>query len=80
MAGGRIHATLNVGLLNAFFDAFLDLLINFQPFHFSAQGGASVGIGFTLDLWIVTIHVSAEIGAMLYVEGLSLSGRAHVNF
>ena len=80
MAGGRIYATLNVRLLNAFFDAFLGLLINFQPFHFSAQGGVSVGTGFTLDLWIVNIHISVEISAMLYVEGLSLGGRAHVDF
>ncbi|KAF8457871.1 hypothetical protein BDZ91DRAFT_629347, partial [Kalaharituber pfeilii] len=50
MAGGLLHASLSVGVLKAFFDAFADFLINYHPFAFYAQGGVSVGVRFTLDL------------------------------
>jgi hypothetical protein len=37
-------------------------------------------VQFTLDLWIVTIHISVEIGATLYLEGPPMGGRVHVDF
>jgi len=80
MAGGALHASLSVGVLEAFFDAFADFLINYHPFSFVAQGGDSVGVRFTLDLWFVTIHISVEIGATLTLQGPPISGLVHVNF
>ncbi|KAK5988133.1 hypothetical protein PT974_12273 [Cladobotryum mycophilum] len=80
MAGGRLHATLNLGALSAWFDAFLDLLLNFEPFYFRAVGGVSVGIKFSMDLWLVTVHISAEIGATLTVAGPPMAGMVHVDF
>lgn len=80
MGGGKLNATLNLGPLNAWFDAFLDFLINFRPFKFAADGGISVGVRFTLDLWLVTIRINAEIGARLSVLGPPMAGRVHVDF
>ncbi|KAI9935076.1 hypothetical protein MW887_000697 [Aspergillus wentii] len=80
MGGGRLDASLTLGALYAFFDAYADFLINYKPFHFSADGGLSVGVRFTLDLWICTVHINIEISATLYIEGPPIAGRVHVNF
>ncbi|KAF8469770.1 hypothetical protein BDZ91DRAFT_631807, partial [Kalaharituber pfeilii] len=80
MAGGLLHATLTIGVLSAFLDAYADFLINYHPFTFYAEGGVSVGVRYTLDLWFVTIHISVEIGAMLVLQGPPVSGYVHVNF
>jgi hypothetical protein len=80
MGGGKLHAALNLGPLSAWFDASLDFLINYQPFHFSAVGKISVGVRFTMDLWIVTIRINVEIGAVLTVAGPPMAGIVHVDF
>ncbi|EER25091.1 hypothetical protein D8B26_007691 [Coccidioides posadasii str. Silveira] len=80
MGGGRLDASLTLGPLYAFFDAYADFLINYKPFHFTAEGGLSVGVRFTLDLWICTIHIGVEISATLYLQGPPIAGRVHVNF
>ncbi|QUC21319.1 uncharacterized protein UV8b_05562 [Ustilaginoidea virens] len=80
MGGGKLNAALSLGPLTAWFDAFLDFLINFRPFKFAADGGISVGVRFSLDLWLVTIRISAEIGATLSVLGPPMAGRVHVDF
>ncbi len=80
MGGGRLHASLSAGQLGAWFDAFIDFLINFRPFHFTAGGGIAVGVRFSLDLWLVTIRISAEISATLAVMGPPMAGTVHVDF
>jgi len=80
MGGGRLHAALSAGALSAWFDAALDFLINHDPFFFAAVGSLSVGVEFTLDLWLVTLHISAEIGASLTVAGPPIAGIVHVDF
>ncbi|KAK1829757.1 hypothetical protein QBC39DRAFT_310414 [Podospora conica] len=80
MAGGKLSASLTLGPLYAWFDAFLDMLINFEPFFFAATGGVSVGVRFSMDLWFVTIRVSVEIGATLMVAGPPMAGMVHVDF
>ncbi|KAH7374482.1 hypothetical protein B0T11DRAFT_268648 [Plectosphaerella cucumerina] len=80
MAGVMMHASLSLGVLEAFFDAYADFLINFKPFTFLGGGGVSVGVRFSLDLWFVTIHISVEIGATLVIQGPPISGTCHVDF
>ena len=80
MGGGRLHVTLTLGALYAYFDAYADFLINYQPFHYIADGGVSVGVKYTLDLWLVSIPISIELGADLHLEGNPMCGRVRVNF
>ncbi|CAI4214898.1 unnamed protein product [Parascedosporium putredinis] len=80
MAGGKLNAALTLGALSAWFDAFLDMLLNFDPFYFRAVGGVSVGVRFSMDLWLVTIHIAVEIGATLTVAGPPMAGMVHVDF
>ncbi|KAF8460209.1 hypothetical protein BDZ91DRAFT_799132 [Kalaharituber pfeilii] len=55
-------------------------LINYHPFAFTASGGINVGLRYALDIWFVTIHISVEIGATLFLQGPPISGFVHVNF
>ncbi|KAA8652938.1 uncharacterized protein ATNIH1004_001847 [Aspergillus tanneri] len=80
MGGGRLDASLTLGALYAFFNAYADFLIKYNPFFFIADGGVSVGVRFTLDLWICTVHISIELSATLYIQGPPISGTVHVNF
>ncbi|OCT52851.1 hypothetical protein CLCR_09415 [Cladophialophora carrionii] len=80
MGGGRIHAALSLGALYAYFDAFLDFLMNFEPFFFQLQARIAVGVRFTLDLWLVTIRINAEISASLDFRGPPFGGVVHVDF
>lgn len=80
MGGGRLHASLSLGPLGAWFDAYADFLINYSPFHFTAEVGVSVGVSFTLDIWFVTIHISVEISARLRLLGPPISGIVYVDF
>jgi hypothetical protein len=55
-------------------------LINFSPFHFVGDISVSVGVQFTLDLWIATIHINIDIGAGLHLQGPPFGGYVHVDF
>ncbi|KAF8418700.1 hypothetical protein EV426DRAFT_539292 [Tirmania nivea] len=80
MFGGRLMATIVLGPLRAWFEAFADFLINYKPFYFMADGGISVGVSCKVDLLIVSFTIKVEIGAALHLEGPPLCGRVHVNF
>ncbi|KAE8147170.1 hypothetical protein BDV25DRAFT_143024 [Aspergillus avenaceus] len=80
MGGGKWDVKLSLNPLYAWFNAFVDFLINYKPFFFIAEGGVSVGVQFTLDLWIVTINIKVELSARLYIEGPPIRGTVHVNF
>jgi hypothetical protein len=80
MGGGRLHAALSLGALYAWFDAFLDFLINFEPFYFQLQARIAVGVRFTLDLWLVTVRINAEVSASLDLSGPPFGGVVHVDF
>ena len=80
MGGGRIHASLSLGALYAWFDAFLDFLMNFEPFFFHLHARVAIGVRFTLDLWLVTVRISCEISAQLDLTGPSFGGIVHVDF
>lgn len=80
MGGGSLQASLSLGPLYAYFDAWADFLMNYHPFYFVGDIGVTVGVQFTLDLWICTIHISIEIGASLHIEGPTVHGTVHVDF
>ena len=80
MGGGSLKASLSLSPLYAYFEAWADFLIKFDPFYFIGDIGVSVGVQFTLDLWICTIHISIDIGAMVHLEGPPMHGFVHVDF
>ncbi|KAK3369577.1 hypothetical protein B0T24DRAFT_362258 [Lasiosphaeria ovina] len=80
MGGGRLHASFSAGPIAAWFDAFADFLINYKPFHFTADARIAVGVSFNIDFLFIHTHISVEIGAELHLWGPPLAGTVHVDF
>ncbi|KAF2465819.1 uncharacterized protein BDR25DRAFT_378525 [Lindgomyces ingoldianus] len=80
MGGGRLLATFSAGPIYASFEAWASFLINFKPFFFVADIGINVSVGCNIDFWIVHIHIHAELGASLHLQGPPFGGVAHVHF
>ena len=75
MAGLSRNATFNAGPIKAWFDAAIDLLIAWAPFHY--QAGSYVTIGVSVDLGLFTLKV--QVGADLAVWGPEFGGKADVD-
>lgn len=75
MAGINMSAVWNSGPIKAWFDAGIDFLLAWAPFHYEAT--AYVNIGCSVDLGLFTINVS--VGADLAVWGPEFGGQAHVD-
>jgi hypothetical protein len=75
MAGVRLTATFEAGPIKAWFDAGVDFLIAWAPFHYEAH--AWVTIGCSVDLGLFTISV--QIGADLQIWGPAFGGQALVD-
>ncbi|KAI0391890.1 hypothetical protein F5Y17DRAFT_385086 [Xylariaceae sp. FL0594] len=80
MGGGRLDLTLRAGPLRAWFNAYADFLIQYQPFHFIAEAGVSVGVECTVDFCIASVTLRGSLEASLYLEGPPVSGRVSVDF
>lgn len=79
MGGGRLRASYSAGPIEAWFDAFANFLIQYQPFHFTAEMRITVGVSFNLDIGIIHIHISPEIGADLRLWGPPVAGEVYVD-
>jgi len=75
MAGLRLTATFAAGPVKAWFDAGVDFLIAWAPFHYEAH--AWVTIGCSVDLGLFTLSV--QIGADLQIWGPAFGGQALVD-
>jgi len=78
MADGMISITLKAGNLSAWFTARLNMLINYSPFTFVADGGVSIGVSYTMGLLFVTAHITVQVDVQLRIEGPSIHGSIHV--
>ncbi|KAF4439608.1 putative transcriptional activator srcap-like protein [Fusarium austroafricanum] len=79
MAGGRLHAAFHAGPISAWFDAFANFLIKYQPFFFKADIGICVGVAADLDFLFIHAHISGEFGAELALWGPPVAGRVTVD-
>ncbi|KAJ8121628.1 hypothetical protein ONZ43_g1967 [Nemania bipapillata] len=69
MGRGRLDVTLQSSPLQVWFDAYVDFLIRYQPFHFAAEAGVSIGIECVVDFCIASTTISASLGVTLYLQG-----------
>jgi hypothetical protein len=75
MAGLRLAATFEAGPIKAWFDAGVDFLIEWAPFHYEA--GAYVDFGCSVDLGLFTLTL--HIGADLEIWGPAFGGTAEID-
>lgn len=78
MAGGNLSATWEDGDLKAWFDASMDFLIAWKPYHYEADFHVSVGASYTY--WFFgSREVTAQVGADVSIWGPEFAGRAYVD-
>ncbi|HKQ78626.1 MAG TPA: DUF6603 domain-containing protein [Blastocatellia bacterium] len=79
MAGGHLEATWQSGNLRAWFNAAVDFLIAWKPYHY--EGEASVSIGASYSFQFFGWHtISVELAADLKIWGPPFSGVAHLHW
>lgn len=75
MAGGRLEATFDSGVIRAWFRAWADFLLCWDPFHYDIRIG--IEIGAEIDLWLFSFTIS--LGARLWLVGPPLYGEVEVD-
>jgi hypothetical protein len=78
MAGGTLSATYTDDSLQAWFDASMDFLIGWQPFHYTADVHVAIGASYTFSFF-GTHTISAHVDANVHLEGPEFSGTAHID-
>ncbi len=84
MAGGKLAARFASGGLKAWFDAYADFLIYWQPFHYEIDVGVRVGVSYTFSVNLGFVRVSTtlkvELAAELSLWGPPFGGEARVTW
>ncbi|BAU54015.1 DUF6603 domain-containing protein [Mucilaginibacter gotjawali] len=79
MAGGSLEAVYQSGNLKAWFTAYADFLIMWNPFYYDIRVGVSVGASYTVKfIWTTTFKV--ELGADVHIWGPEMAGSATVHW
>lgn len=80
MAGGELRVTYQDGDLKAWFRAWANMLMYWNPFHFDVEIGLSVGASYRLDMGLTTVTMEAELGADLHLYGPETGGSVTVHW
>jgi hypothetical protein len=80
MAGGELDATYHDGDLKAWFKAWANVLIYWNPFHFDIAIGITVGASYRINLLFTHCTMTASLGATLHIWGPETGGTVRVNW
>ncbi|ROS01702.1 hypothetical protein EDC56_2147 [Sinobacterium caligoides] len=80
MAGAGVSANLSCGRVKAWFNADMNFIIYWQPFHYQAHFGVAIGAEVTLGWGWLSKTFRAELSAKLDVYGPDFSGEAEVHW
>lgn len=75
MLGARMEAMFHSGRVSAWFTAYLDVIVNWQPLYFEAELGISLRV--EVSLWLTTLKVS--LGVSIRLWGPPVGGIAHID-
>lgn len=75
MAGMAVSATWSSGPVSLWFDAGVDFLLGWAPFHYLGDAYLRIGANVDLALFSITVHVGAEI----QMWGPQFGGKAEVD-
>jgi hypothetical protein len=79
MAGMQMQASWESGPISAWFDAGVDFLLGWQPFHYEAHAWIHLGASFTVDMLLFSCTMTIHIGVDLCAWGPGLGGRVDVD-
>jgi hypothetical protein len=75
MLGARMEAVFHSGRISAWFTAFLDVIVNWNPLYFEVDIGISLRV--EASLWLTTLKVT--IGVTIQMWGPPVGGVVHVD-
>lgn len=75
MVGARLEATFHSGRISAWFTAYLDVIINWEPLYFEAEIGISLRVEASLFLTSIKVTISASV----QMWGPPFGGIAHID-
>jgi hypothetical protein len=79
MAGASLGAVYKLGNLKAWFNAYADFLIMWNPFYYDIRVGINVGASYTIHfIWTTTFKV--ELGADLHLWGPDMAGSVTIHW
>lgn len=76
MAGGHLRVNYLSGDLHAWFNAGVDCLVAWLPYHYDAKLNVSIGASYRTWLHTFTVQLTAD----LHVWGPNFSGTAHIDW
>ncbi len=82
MTGTRMEATYGPDWLQVWFQAYTDILISWDPFHYEVDIGISVGARLRIRVCFFaccTINISVSVGASLHLAGPPFHGSVHAD-
>ncbi|MGF6885083.1 hypothetical protein ABIA39_003342 [Nocardia sp. GAS34] len=79
MAGTGIDVLFHEGPIRAWFTSHADLLVAWNPFHFTATIAISVGASVRIDTWLFHGEVGVSVGARLALWGPPTGGSVSVH-
>ena len=82
MAGGSLSATASIGPVSAWFDAYVDFLVSWDPFAYEFDIGVEIGISVSVTICFfgcVTIGITLSRGAQLAIAGPPFHGTVTVD-
>ncbi|HEY0607615.1 MAG TPA: DUF6603 domain-containing protein, partial [Herpetosiphonaceae bacterium] len=78
MAGGRLQAVWSSGTITAWFNAGVDVIIAWRPYHYDAYAFIEVHGSYTIRI-LGTHTITINASANLHIWGPTFSGVAHVS-
>ena len=80
MAGGALSMVYDRGWVKAWFIVQADFLIQWKPFHYDIEVGASIGLALLVDVGVISIWLRLELAAHVLLYGPPLGGWAEVTW
>jgi len=75
MLGGKLEATFHSGRISAWFTAYFDVIVNWDPLYFEAE----IGISLRVEVAFALKELKAIIGASVQMWGPPVGGIAHID-
>jgi large repetitive protein len=82
MAGGSLSATASIGPVKAWYDAYIDFLVAWDPFAYQFDIGVEIGASVSIRVCFfgcVTIGITISVGAQLSIAGPPFHGTASID-
>jgi len=75
MAGGKMSAVYKAGAIKAWYVAYADFLLSWQPFYYTIDMGITIGVEADLALFSISVHLSVD----LHIWGPEFAGQIDVD-